>query len=403
MAQERYADFLRANRKFHDLITAQTGNSVLQEVLANLGARFWSIGTIVVSRHAQRAHDIRRENRAILDALAGGDLKTIEKAVRAHVKGAAERGALIHRARDTTSFHRGGVIPREDAWIQCSRHSNRSARSRGKIARAGVAQNAPGEGLLSRWIPAEDPEQAAQEQYLSSGHSQARIAQPRTENLVPKPQAQIGKTLKSDHAVGAVGKHALDIILDPGKVYVGVPVGAAVSEHLTDGTPFTLEVDNGKYFIGKKPAVLRDNGRWECVDDSAKPEKLMSVTIPPYPHYYDHHTSRGHSMRSIMPIAGDFGGATIFPHCHYFGRFVDDYRHTECRFCGIDENLESGRDIFPKRPDDFLETVAEARKYPYFRHGPVFAGGTTPPPDRGAKAHAKFLRPRPMSRVAIMG
>ena len=53
----------------------------------------------------------------------------------------------------------------------------------------------------------------------------------------------------------------------------------------------------------------------------------------------------------------------------------------------------SGRDIFPKRPEDFLETVAEARKYPYFRHGPVFAGGTTPPPDRGAKAHAKFLRP----------
>ena len=158
-------------------------------------------------------------------------------------------------------------------------------------------------------------------------------------------------------------------------------------------TPFTLEVDNGKYFIGKKPAVLRDNGRWECVDEGAKAEKLMSVTIPPYPHYYDHHTSRGHSMRSIMPIAGDFGGATIFPHCHYFGRFVDDYRHTECRFCGIDENLESGRDIFPKRPDDFLETVAEARKYPYFRHGPVFAGGTTPPPDRGAKAHAKFLRP----------
>ena len=66
-------------------------------------------------------------------------------------------------------------------------------------------------------------------------------------------------------------------------------------------------------FIGKKPAALRDNGRWECVDESAKAEKLMSVTIPPYPHYYDHHTSRGHSMRSIMPIAGDFGGADDLP------------------------------------------------------------------------------------------
>ena len=89
LTQERYADFLRANRKFHDLITAQSHNSVLQEVLANLGARFWSIGTVVVSRHPQRAHDIRRENRAILEALVGGDLKTIEKAVKAHVRGAA--------------------------------------------------------------------------------------------------------------------------------------------------------------------------------------------------------------------------------------------------------------------------------------------------------------------------
>jgi len=89
LAQELYADFLRASRKFHDLIAAQSQNTVLQEVLANLGARFWSIGTVVVSRHRQRAHDIRRENRAILDALAAGDLKIVEKAVKAHVKGAA--------------------------------------------------------------------------------------------------------------------------------------------------------------------------------------------------------------------------------------------------------------------------------------------------------------------------
>jgi DNA-binding GntR family transcriptional regulator len=94
-AQERYADFLRANRKFHDLITAQSRNGVLQEVLANLGARFWSIGTVVLSRHPQRALEIRRENRAILDALCGGDLKTIENAVRAHVKGAASAVRLF--------------------------------------------------------------------------------------------------------------------------------------------------------------------------------------------------------------------------------------------------------------------------------------------------------------------
>lgn len=95
LAQERYSDFLRASRKFHDLIAAQSQNTVLQEVLANLGSRFWSIGTIVVSRHRQRAHDIRRENRAILAALAGGDLKVIEKAVKTHVKGAANAVRLF--------------------------------------------------------------------------------------------------------------------------------------------------------------------------------------------------------------------------------------------------------------------------------------------------------------------
>ncbi len=246
--------------------------------------------------------------------------------------------------------------------------------------------------VLSHWVPAENsngPRKSTQ--YHPVILKLALLSQ----GLKVSPEAaiEIGRTLKIGHAVGAVGKLALDIILEPGKVYVGLPVGAAVSDHLIEGTPFTLEVENNKYFIGKKPAVLAENGRWRCVDDNAKPEKLMGVTIPPYPHYYDHKTSRGHSMRSIMPLAGDFGGATIFPHCHYFGRFVEDYKGNECRFCGIDENLESGRDIFPKRPDDFLETVAEARKYPYFRHGPVFAGGTTPPPDRGAKAHAKFLRP----------
>jgi GntR family transcriptional regulator, vanillate catabolism transcriptional regulator len=95
LAQEQYADFLRASRKFHDLIAAQSKNTVLQEVLANLGSRFWSIGTIVVSRHRQRAQDIRSENRAILDAMASGDLRNIEKAVKAHVKGAANAVRLF--------------------------------------------------------------------------------------------------------------------------------------------------------------------------------------------------------------------------------------------------------------------------------------------------------------------
>lgn len=212
--------------------------------------------------------------------------------------------------------------------------------------------------------------------------------------ISPAASEEIGKSLKIDHAVGAVGKHALDIILTPGKVYVGLPHGAAVNEHFEDGTPFTLEVDgDGQFFIGKKPARLKEDGRWNCMEEDAEPERLMNCTLPSTPGYYDKKTSNGHSMRSIMPHAGDFGGSTIFPQCVYFGHFLKEFEGTECRFCGIDENLESGRDPYPKRIDDFLETLEEARKHPGFRHGPVFAGGTTAGPDRGAKVHAKFLRP----------
>jgi hypothetical protein len=212
--------------------------------------------------------------------------------------------------------------------------------------------------------------------------------------ISPAASEEIGKSLKIDHAVGAVGKHALDIILKPGKVYVGLPHGTAVNDHFEKGTPFTLEVDSkGQYHIAKKPARLMEDGRWACTDESAPAEPVMDCTLPATPSYYEKTTSRGHSMRSIMPHAGDFGGATIFPHCVYFGHFGKEFEGTECRFCGIDENLESGRDPYPKHIDDFLETLEEAHKHPGFRHGPVFAGGTTAAPDRGAKVHAKFSKP----------
>ena len=48
-----------------------------------------------MSRHPQRAQDIRRENRAILDALVGGDFKIVEEAVKAHVRGAANAVRLF--------------------------------------------------------------------------------------------------------------------------------------------------------------------------------------------------------------------------------------------------------------------------------------------------------------------
>jgi len=53
--------------------------------------------------------------------------------------------------------------------------------------------------------------------------------------------------------------------------------------------------------------------------------------------------------------------------------------------------MVQGRDLEEKTPVDFVETLREARKFRYFRHGPVFAGGAYPKPDRGHRIHAQYL------------
>jgi len=83
--------------------------------------------------------------------------------------------------------------------------------------------------LLSHWVPAENSGKGRKSTLYHPVILKLALL---SQGLKISPEAaeQIGKTLKVAHAVGAVGKHALDIILDPGKVYVGLPVGAAVSE-----------------------------------------------------------------------------------------------------------------------------------------------------------------------------
>lgn len=93
--QKRFDEFLRVNREFHSAIAAQSQNQILQEMLSSLNARFWSIGRIVVSRNPKRAEEIRRENYEILEALTSGDVNHAERAVRAHVRAAADNVKLF--------------------------------------------------------------------------------------------------------------------------------------------------------------------------------------------------------------------------------------------------------------------------------------------------------------------
>ncbi|MBI3041515.1 MAG: GntR family transcriptional regulator [Betaproteobacteria bacterium] len=90
LQQERYDEFLLANRKFHNAMAAATGNDVLKQILAGLNARIWSIGTIIVKRYPPRADEILFENRRILKALVSKDPVDLEQAVRAHIRRGGE-------------------------------------------------------------------------------------------------------------------------------------------------------------------------------------------------------------------------------------------------------------------------------------------------------------------------
>jgi biotin synthase-like enzyme len=202
----------------------------------------------------------------------------------------------------------------------------------------------------------------------------------------------LAKATKEGYAIGATGKAFLDIILKPGKIYVGVPVGDCFADSLTKGTPFRLEMIDKKWFITKKQAEINETGKEICTNQDKPADVLMEVDLFPKPSYYDKKTSRDLPMGKVMPATGDFGGATIEARCDFWGHYDEKLKGYQCKYCGIGVNLDRGRDRETKTPEDFVETLREAREFKHFRHGPVFAGGAYPAPDRGHRIHARYLK-----------
>jgi biotin synthase-like enzyme len=200
------------------------------------------------------------------------------------------------------------------------------------------------------------------------------------------------KDTKTEYAIGATGKAFLDLILKPAKIYVGVPIGGVFAEIITQNTPFLLKKIGDRWFVTKRETEIDAAGKEICWNPGNPGKVLMEVELFPRPLYYDLRTSRNLFMGKIMPATGDFAGATIDPRCDFWGHFDERLRGFECRYCGIGVNIEQGRDIEKKAPEDFVETLGEARKFKFFRHGPVFAGGAYPRPDRGHHIHARYLK-----------
>jgi DNA-binding GntR family transcriptional regulator len=82
--------FLRTNREFYSALFAATDNEVLEQTLASLNSRIWSIGSMVVKKHPPRADQILLENQRVLKALRAKDAEALEHAIRAHIRAAGE-------------------------------------------------------------------------------------------------------------------------------------------------------------------------------------------------------------------------------------------------------------------------------------------------------------------------
>lgn len=85
-AQMKLAAFRRNTRAFHAAIAHHAKNDLLAQMIDQLADHVQRLGAMVFERHPARMDEVIDENRAILNALAKGDLLLSETVVRQHVR-----------------------------------------------------------------------------------------------------------------------------------------------------------------------------------------------------------------------------------------------------------------------------------------------------------------------------
>ena len=77
--------FIELDSRFHALLVAAGGNSVLGRLYENLRAKHVLLGVVALQRSATRRQDVLAEHQAIVDGLAAGDPAAAEKAILSHL------------------------------------------------------------------------------------------------------------------------------------------------------------------------------------------------------------------------------------------------------------------------------------------------------------------------------
>jgi len=85
LERENLEDFRAANREFHLMIAAASGNDLLYRILRMLDDRIRVVGALHLDRRKDRAKEVLAENAAILRALRQGDPAHVTEVVLAHV------------------------------------------------------------------------------------------------------------------------------------------------------------------------------------------------------------------------------------------------------------------------------------------------------------------------------
>jgi len=142
-------------------------------------------------------------------------------------------------------------------------------------------------------------------------------------------------------------------------IFSGTVANVPTQSTFVSESPFSILFDDGKYWITEKG------------------NKLVKVTFPKAPHFYEKQTSDGVPMKKIALLHGaNCLASTVCQKCVYYGT------KNACSFCGIELSLLSGDTIAEKTPEQLSEVAIAAKDEGIVSHV-TLTSGTQSGPDKG--------------------
>jgi radical SAM protein (TIGR04043 family) len=126
---------------------------------------------------------------------------------------------------------------------------------------------------------------------------------------------------------------------DSGMLWVGgIPVTVPTENAIAADSPYVLRAEDTGY------AVFRGS------------ERLVAAAAQQRPRFYDLTTADGIPYWKIGLLHLDSFASTVVQTCAYWGN------QNQCKFCGIEVSLDSGRTIVKKTPAQLAEVAAAAKE-----------------------------------------